>query len=124
MLIATSIQRKLAMLVQLKSPAAVHYRGGINGIPATASDHGRFDPSSKGYVAYRKHLDNEHVNFRAALGKNAPGATVVKSYRITANALAFQLNGESSGGIGEMLDEISTEPELAILGVGEPRPSN
>ena len=34
------------------------------------------------------------------------------------------MNWEGIGVIGEMLGEISTEPEPAILGVGEPRPAN
>lgn len=104
-------------IVGLASPAAAHYHGGINGIPATAAERGRFDPSSNAYAAYRKHLDNEHANFRAALGRRAPQADVVRSFYITANAVVVELNGLSHG----ELKRISGAKK--IYGVGLYRPN-
>ena len=85
-------------IVELSSPAAVYYDGGIKGLPATAATNGkRFDPSSKAYAAYQKHLDKEHANFRAALDRRAPQAQVVRSFHATANAVVVELNGLSPG---------------------------
>ena len=81
------------VVVELNSPGAAKYTGGINGIASTHPQNGRFDPSSPAYAAYRKHLENEHANFRAALGRHAPQATVVHEYYVTANAIAVELNG-------------------------------
>lgn len=83
-------------IVALASPAAVHYRGGINGIPATAPEGRRFDPAKGAYAAYRQYLENEQAAFKAALGRHAPQAEVVRSFHVTANALAIKLNGASA----------------------------
>lgn len=85
-------------IVELSSPAAAHYSGGIDGLPATAAANGRrFDPSSKAYAAYRKHLDTEHAKFQTALSRRAPQAQVVRSFHATANAVVVELNGLSPG---------------------------
>jgi minor extracellular serine protease Vpr len=83
------------VVVKLKSPAAVYYRGGINNIPATAPRGGRFDPNSNAYAAYSKHLKKQQRAFRAKLATHAPNASPVRSFRITANAVVVKLNGES-----------------------------
>lgn len=80
-------------IVELKSPAAVHYNGGIRGLAATHPLNGRFDTASKAYANYQKHLENEHANFRAVLGRNAPNAIVTRDLFITANVVAVELNG-------------------------------
>ena len=83
------------VVVKLKSPAAVYYRGGIQGIPATAPKKGkRFDPSSNAYAAYEKHLRKQQRGFRAKLATHAPNARSQGSFRITANAVIVKLNGE------------------------------
>lgn len=87
------------VVVALKSPGAVFYEGGIKNIPATAPERGRFDPSSKAYAAYQKHLDKEQANFRSALARLAPQAQVVRSFHATANAVVVQLNGLAPGDI-------------------------
>jgi minor extracellular serine protease Vpr len=84
------------VIVKLRSPAAVYYRGGIQGIRATAAVKGkRFDPSSSAYAAYTKHLKKQQRGFRAKLATYAPNARPVGSFRITANAVIVKLNGES-----------------------------
>ncbi len=83
------------VIVGLKSPAAVYYKGGIKGLAATSPEGGRFDPSSKAYERYQRHLENEQANFRAALARVAPQAQVVRSFHATANAVVVQLNGLS-----------------------------
>ena len=83
-------------IVELASPSAVHYRGGIQNIPATAPAYGaRFDASGPAYAAYQGFLANEHANFRAALNRRVPQASVVRSFYATANAVAIELNGAS-----------------------------
>lgn len=82
------------VIVKLKSPAAVYYRGGIQGIPATAPRGSRFDPTSSAYAAYSKHLKRQQRAFRAKLATHAPNARPVRSFRITANAVVVKLNGE------------------------------
>jgi minor extracellular serine protease Vpr len=59
-------------IVELASPAAVHYRGGIRNIPSTAP-----------------------ANFRAVLNRRVPQASIVRSFHATANAVAIELNGVS-----------------------------
>ena len=81
------------VVVEMSSPGAASYTGGVRGIPATHPQNGRFDPDSQAYQSYRKHLENEHANFRAALGRHAPSAEIVREYYVTANAVAVQLNG-------------------------------
>lgn len=80
-------------IVELSSPGAAMYQGGIKSLPPTAATNGRFDPSSQAYAAYRRHLNNEHANFRANLGRVAQEAAIVSEYFITANAVAVELNG-------------------------------
>lgn len=89
-------------IVELSAPGAVRYLGGINGLPATAAAGRRFDPESPAYAAYRKHLENEQANFRAALGKRAPQAQVVGSFTATANAVVVELNGLSLGQLKQL----------------------
>jgi minor extracellular serine protease Vpr len=85
-------------IVKLNSPAAVHYRGGIKNLKATAAANGgRFDPNSTAYAAYRKHLDNEKAKFVSAMGRAAPQAVAVRSFHATANAVVVELNGLSPG---------------------------
>jgi minor extracellular serine protease Vpr len=84
-------------IVELSSPGAAKYYGGIKGQKATAKKGKRFDPSSKAYASYQKHLNNEQANFRAALGQHAAQAEVVNSFQITANAVVVKLNGLSPG---------------------------
>lgn len=90
------------VVVALKSPGAVFYEGGIKNIPATAPEGGRFDPSSKAYAAYQKHLDKEQANFRSALARLAPQAQVVRSFHATANAVVVQLNGLAPGKVSRI----------------------
>ena len=84
-------------IVELSSPGAARYYGGIKGMKATVKKGKRFDPSSKAYASYQKHLNNEQANFRAALGRHAAQAEVVDSFYITANAVVVKLNGLSPG---------------------------
>lgn len=85
------------VIVELTSPGAARYLGGINGLEATTKKGARFDPNSRAYANYRKHLESEQANFRAALGKHAAKAEVVDSFFITANAIVVKLNGLSPG---------------------------
>jgi len=85
-------------IVKLSSPAAVHYRGGIKNLKATAAQNGgRFDPNSTAYAAYRKHLDKERAKFVTAMGRAAPQAVAVRNFHATANAVVVELNGLSRG---------------------------
>jgi len=104
-------------IVELSSSAAVHYRGGIDGLPATAATNGkRFDPSSQAYAAYRQHLDNEHAKFQTALSRRAPQAQVVLSLHATANAVVVELNGLSPG----QLKKISGAKDVYEVGLYQP----
>jgi minor extracellular serine protease Vpr len=86
------------VIVKLSSPAAVHYRGGIKNLKATAAvNGGRFDPNSTAYAAYRKHLDKERAKFVSAMGRAAPQAVAVRSFHATANAVVVELNGLNPG---------------------------
>jgi minor extracellular serine protease Vpr len=85
------------VVIELSSPGAARYLGGIKGLDATSKKGKRFDPTSNAYAAYRKHLENEQANFRAALGRHASEAEIVDSFLITANAVVVKLNGLSSG---------------------------
>lgn len=81
------------VVVELSSPGAARYAGGVDDLERTKPVNGRFDPDSAAYAAYRQHLDNEHAQFRSALDRDAAGAEVVADYRVTANAVAVKLNG-------------------------------
>ena len=82
-------------IVELASPSTVHYNGGIKGLDGTHPQNGRFDPASKAFASYQKHLENEHANFRASLGRSAPAAVVTREFFVTANAVVVELNGTS-----------------------------
>jgi len=103
-------------IVELNSPGAARYYGGIKGIQSTAKKGKRFDPSSKAYASYQKHLDNEQANFRAALGRHAPQAEVVNSFLITANAVVIKLNGLNPG----QLKKISGAKNVHDVGLYKP----
>lgn len=83
------------VMVALPSPAAASYVGGIPGLARTKPERGRLDTSSPAYAAYRRHLDNEHANFRASLTRVAPGAEIVREYHNVLNGFAIKLNGNS-----------------------------
>jgi len=103
-------------VVELSSAAAARYYGGVKGMKATAKKGKRFDPSSKAYAAYQKHLNNEQANFRAALGHRAPQAEVVNSFFITANAVVVKLNGLNPG----QLKKISGAKKVFDVGLYQP----
>jgi minor extracellular serine protease Vpr len=103
-------------IIELTSPGAARYHGGIKGIPATSKKGKRFDPSSKAYASYRKHLNNEQANFRAALGRHAPQAELVNFFFITANAVVVQLNGLNPG----QLKKISGAKNVYEVGLYKP----
>jgi minor extracellular serine protease Vpr len=103
-------------IVELSSPGAAKYYGGIKGQKATAKKGKRFDPSSKAYASYQKHLNNEQANFKAALGQHAAQAEVVNSFQITANAVVVKLNGLSPG----QLKKISGAKKVHDVGLYRP----
>lgn len=90
------------VVVELNSPGAAKYTGGIKGLAGTHPQNGRFDPDSPAFEAYKKHLENEHANFRAALGRKAPEAKIVREYYITTNAIAIELNGADPNELGRL----------------------
>lgn len=87
------------VMVTLPSPAAASYQGGIPGLARTKPERGRLDTSSPAYAAYRRHLDNEHANFRASLDRVAPGAEIVREYHNVLNGFAVKLNGNSMAAV-------------------------
>ncbi len=87
------------VMVALPSPAAASYQGGIPGLARTKPERGRLDTSSPAYAAYRRHLDNEHANFRASLDRVAPGAEIVREYHNVLNGFAVKLNGNSMAAV-------------------------
>lgn len=98
------------VIVELQSPAAVAYEGGIRGLDRTRPANGRFDPDSRAYQAYQKHLENEHASFRSGLDTRVPGAVIVREYYVTANAVAVKLNGADQATISRLKGVKSVKP--------------
>jgi hypothetical protein len=71
------------------------YTGGADGLERTKPLRGRLDPSSPAYRAYERFLANQRANYKAFLGKHAPGVSVVAEYDTVLNGVAVQLNGAS-----------------------------
>ena len=86
-------------MVTFASPPAASYTGGIPGLARTKPERGRLDPQSPAYAAYRRHLENEHANFRSYLQTHAPGAEVVGEYFAVLNGVAVKLNGTPAGAL-------------------------
>jgi minor extracellular serine protease Vpr len=82
-------------IVTFQSPPAASYTGGIPGLARTKPTTGRLATNSPAYVAYRRHLENEHAAFRSFLQSRAPAAEVVREYFAVLNGVAVRLNGVS-----------------------------
>lgn len=98
------------VILELQSPAAVAYDGGIGGLERTRPENGRFDADSAAYAAYLRHLENEHASFRSALELRAPGAVIVREYFVTANAVAVKLNGADQATVSRLKGVKDTYP--------------
>lgn len=89
-------------VVELKSPAAAVYEGGIPGLERTTPANGRLNPDSPAYRAYLRHLDKEHNAFGQALAKAAPQAKIVRELNTVLNAVVVELNGASQSDIAKL----------------------
>ena len=104
------------VVVELNSPGAVRYFGGIKNLDATAKKGQRFDPDSRAFAAYSRHLNKEQASFRAALGKHFSQADSLRSFQITANAVVVKLNGLSPG----QIKKISGAKKIHTVGLYQP----
>lgn len=87
-------------IITFSSPPAASYEGGIGQLHRTKPEPGmRFEEDSPAARAYRRHLENEHADFRSFLRHQAPMAEVVEDFFITLNGVAVKSNGASLASI-------------------------
>src|SRR5687768_3930844 len=79
------------VIVSLASPAAASYDGSSPGLAATRPAQGKLDRGSAAYAAYRRHLAQEHANFRSYMRRNASQATIEREYFDVLNGFAIKL---------------------------------
>src|SRR5262245_33246896 len=80
------------IIVQFENSAAASYEGDVPGLERTKPLRGRFDPATPVAQAYLKFLDKAHANYRSWLQQNAPGAQVVRDFKVIFNGVAIKLN--------------------------------
>ncbi len=80
-------------MVELVDKPLATYDGGIPGLEATKpTGEGKVDLASPAAHAYGLYLKAKHDAYRGYLGRNAPGAEVVKEYSLLFNGFSVKLN--------------------------------
>jgi len=79
--------------VQLRSPAIVHYEGGIKNYRGTAPNGKRFQVDTRAFRRYQRHLEKQHAKFEVRLANAAPNAVISDHFYITSNSVVVELNG-------------------------------
>ncbi|MEU8733602.1 S8 family serine peptidase [Streptomyces tendae] len=94
-------------IVTLAAPPIAAYRGGVDGIPATApTSGGKVDVSDSDAVRYRRHLTDEH----RALAESV-GARIKRDYSVVSNGFTADLSAVQSAALAKTPGVLSVTPD-------------